>query len=269
MKTLNTLYQQINILSLDVAAGAVVSTLFFAKIFAVSVSLASITALCFTVWIVYTIDHLRDAMSISKVASTDRHRFHQKNFTAVLIILLLIMILDFVVIWFLPRRILILGAMLWFVVLGYLVFQRYLKFLKEFFVASLYTAGILLPSLAMITKDMQPVHYILAGKFFITALMNLLLFSLFDYKEDRSQQQHSFVTWFGPTSTRKGILLLGLLNILSGIGLWSFDPGIAIIFISMNISLLMILFFQRPLHSNNYYRIVGDAVFFIPAFYLL
>jgi len=269
MKTLNAVYHHINILSLDVAAGAVICALFFARIFQVSVSLAALTALCLTVWIVYTIDHLRDATSISKAACTDRHRFHQKYFKAVSITLLVIMVLDFVVIWFLPRRMLMLGLMLWIVVLGYLVLQRYLKFLKEFFVACLYTAGILLPSLALITEDLQTVHYILTGKFFITALMNLLLFSLFDYKEDRNQQQHSFVTWFGPASTRKGILLLGLINILSGIRLWSFDPGVAIIFISMNIMLLMILFFQRPLRSNNYYRKLGDAVFFIPLFYLL
>lgn len=269
MKALNTLYQHINILSLDVAAGAVICALFFARIFQVSVSLAALTALCLTVWVVYTIDHLRDAMSISNVASTDRHRFHQKYFKAVSITLLVIVVLDFVIIWFLPRRMLMLGLMLWIVVLGYLVLQRHLKFLKEFFAACLYTAGILLPSLALITEDLQTVHYILAGKFFMTALMNLLLFSLLDHKEDQNQQQHSFVTWFGLASTRNGILLLGLLNILSGIPLWSFDPGVAIICISMNILLLMILFFQRPLSSNNYYRILGDAVFFIPFFYLL
>jgi len=269
MKVLNNFYQYINILSLDVAAGAIVSSLFFTFIFKVPVSPSALAALALTVWIIYTIDHLRDAKSIAKIASTDRHRFHQKHFKLILIFLSVVMIIDFVIIWFVPGRVLMLGIILWLVVLIYLIFQRYLKFLKEFFVACLYSAGVLLPALAVVPPDLHFVHFILIGKFFITALMNLLLFSLFDFKEDRHHQQHSFVTWFGPASTRRGILFLGLLNIVGGIGLWSFDPGVAAVFISMNVMLLAILFMEKQLTSNNYYRILGDAVFLIPLFYIL
>ncbi|MEX2230947.1 MAG: hypothetical protein WD824_02210 [Cyclobacteriaceae bacterium] len=269
MKVLNNFYQYINILSLDVVAGAVISGLFFARILGVSLSLYTLLALALTVWIIYSLDHLRDARIIPKIASTDRHRFHQKYFRVILIFLFIALIIDFVLIWFVPSSVLRSGLVLWFVVLFYLILQRYLKFLKEFFVACLYTAGVLLPSLAMLAGDLQPVHCLLMGKFFITALMNLLLFSLFDYREDRSQQQHSFVTWFGPASTRYGILFLGLLNILSGLWIWSFNPGVALIFISMNLMLLAILLFQKHLVENNYFRILGDAVFFIPLLYLL
>jgi hypothetical protein len=269
MKALNSFYQYINILSLDVVAGAMISALFFARIFDVSVSLYELLALALTVWIIYTLDHLRDARSIPKIASTDRHRFHQKYFRVILTILLMVLLVDFALIWFVPRSVLMAGLALWLVVLIYLAFQRYLKFLKEFFVACLYTAGVLLPSLAMLTAHLQPLHFLLMGKFFITALMNLLLFSLYDYKEDRNQQQHSFVTWFGPASTRYGILFLGLMNILSGLWIWVFNPGVALIFISMNLMLLAILLFQKHLLENNYFRILGDAVFFIPLLYLL
>lgn len=262
-------YSYINILSLDVAAGAVISALFFGSIFHVTVSLYALSALALTVWVIYTADHLRDAKAIRTIASTDRHRFHQKYFKVISIALVLIMAIDFLLVWFVPREVVIMGSLLWLIVLAYLATQRYLKFLKEFFVALLYTTGVLLPSLAVADVDLQGVHYILIGKFFITALMNLLLFSLYDHKEDRSQQQHSFVTWFGPASTRIGILLLGSINILSGILLWSFDPAVAMIFIAMNLLLLAILFFQKHLSRNNYYRMVGDAVFFIPVLYLL
>ncbi|MDQ2657849.1 MAG: hypothetical protein M3Y60_10545, partial [Bacteroidota bacterium] len=114
-----------------------------------------------------------------------------------------------------------------------------------------------------------PIHYLIVVKFLLTALINLLLFSLFDYEEDRHHQQHSFVTWFGPRSTRYGIILLGLLNIVSGLWLWHYDTGVALVFISMNLLLLAVLLLRRNLHVNNYYRILGDAVFFIPVFYLL
>jgi len=263
------LYQYVNILSVDVAAGALICSLFFARIFQVAVSAYALAALVLTVWVIYTIDHLRDARTIRTVASTDRHRYHQRYFRIILVILLVVIAADFVLIWFMPRRVLVAGLILWGIVLVYLIFQRYLKFLKEFFVALLYTAGVLLPSFATTTSDLHLVHWVLIGKFFITAWMNLLLFSLFDYKEDQDQKQHSFVTWFGTASTRRGVLSLGLLNILLGIVLWTFDPAVALIFISMNLMLLVILFFQKDLVSNNYYRFLGDAVFFIPVMYLV
>lgn len=268
MNVVKAFYQYVSILSLDVAAGAVICALFFAHIFRVSVSPYALAALGLTVWIIYTIDHLRDAKAIRSIASTDRHRFHQQYFATLVVIVAVMMVIDIGLVWFVPERVLFSGLMLWSVVLTYLLLQHYLKFLKEFFVALLYTAGVLLPAMAEITSGLGAVHYILIGKFFITALMNLLLFSLFDYREDTHQQQHSFVTWFGPVSTRLGILFLGLLNILSGVLLWSFDPKIALIFISMNLMLLSILFLRRYLVRKNYYRILGDAVFFIPVVYI-
>lgn len=269
MKFLNNLYQPINILSLDVVAGAVVGALFFGRIFAVDIQLSVLVGLALTVWIIYTLDHLRDAINIPTVASTDRHRFHQNHFRVIGALVIIVAVLNLVVVLSLPVNLLQSGALLGAIVLVYLVFQRYLKFLKEFFVACLYTCGILLPSLMDNHAQVLPVHYLIIGKYFVTAWMNLLLFSLFDYKEDRDHQQHSFVTWFGPRSTRYGIILLGLLNIVSGFWLWSYDAVIAVVFISMNLVLLGVLFFRRMLLSKNYYRIVGDAVFFIPALYLL
>lgn len=262
-------YQYINILSLDVVAGAVIGALFFGNLLKTPVSAYGLIALGLTVWIIYTLDHLRDAMYIPKIASTDRHRFHQKYFRWITVILAVIVLVDFVVVWLVPQRLLLFGLVLWFIVAVYLVLQRYLKFMKEFFVACLYTAGILLPALAAEPPQWLPVHSILVLKYFITAWMNLLLFSLIDHNEDRQHQQHSFVTWFGPASTRYGIMALGLLNIFSGMWLWSFYPRVEMIFITMNVLLLAILFFQNRLVNNNYYRIAGDAVFFIPLVYLL
>lgn len=269
MKLLNKIYQFINILSLDVVAGAVICSDFFASILHTQVGYDTLLTLGLTVWIIYTIDHLRDAMLIPTLASTDRHRFHQRNFKIILAVLILAMVVDFVVIWFVPPKVVEYGFMLWLIVLLYLVFQRYLKFLKEFFVACLYTIGVLLPSISTLQAPLQTVDLILVAKFFITALMNLLLFSLFDQTQDRKQQQHSFVTWFGASSTRVGILFLGSFNILTGVWLWSFDWRVAAIFIAMNAMLLAVLALQKHLVPNNYYRILGDAVFLIPLFYLL
>lgn len=268
MRVLNNICQHINILSLDVVAGALVSSLFFSRIFQVGVSFYALCALAITVWVIYTIDHLRDAKIFPAIASSARHRFHQKHFAVMVAFVVLAVLLDFALIWFLPFKLLVAGTGLWCVVVVYLAFQQHLKFLKEIFVAFLYTIGILLPSLA-IGWDFQMVHLILIGKLYLTALMNLLLFSLFDYVEDRKQKQHSFVTSFGPGSARSGILILGTVNIGSGIALWSFNPVAASIFVAMNFVLLGILLFSGRLRCNNYYRILGDGIFLMPAFYLL
>ena len=269
MSFLNRLYQYISILSLDVVAGSLASALFFGELFGSTISADVLAAMGLTVWIIYTTDHLRDAWSIKKPASTDRHRFHQRHFKLISILLIATVTIDTVIVFFLPPEVLGYGVVLGAVVCLYLVLQRYLRFLKEVFVACLYTAGVILPSLSTAPHVISSIHYVVVAKFAITALMNLLLFSLFDLQVDRSEQQHSFVTWFGARPTRRSIVLLGLVNICSGVWLWHMDAALAGIFISMNLLLLSILVFRNSLIQNNYYRMLGDAAFLIPAVYLL
>lgn len=262
-------YQYVNILSFDVVAGAVIGALFFGRILGVAISWPELAVLALTVWIIYTLDHLRDATFISDVASTDRHRFHQKYFRRIAATLLVAILTDLLLLWFIPFSVLMWGLCLWFFVVLYLVLERYLKFMKEFFVACLYTAGLLLPSLAGEGGEWLVLHSVVAGKYFVTAWMNLLLFSLIEYNEDRRHQQYSFVTWFGPASTHYGILVLALINVSGGVMVWTFDFHLALTFISMNVLLVAILLLQKHLRRHNAYRIAGDAIFFIPLFYLL
>lgn len=176
---------------------------------------------------------------------------------------------DLVIAFFLPAAVIKSGLALGLVVLLYLLFQGYLRFLKEVFVACLYTVGVALPSLAFFQGPLLFEHCLIITKFAITALMNLLLFSLFDLEVDRDQEQHSFVTWFGPVATHYAILFFGVLNIFSGLWLWNFDTRVASIFITMNVLLITVLFLKRQLVPNNYYRMIGDAVFLIPVLYFL
>ncbi|HZI26137.1 MAG TPA: hypothetical protein VFD46_13730, partial [Chryseolinea sp.] len=144
MHALHRFYHYINILSVDIAAGAVVSALFFAKIFDVQIKPYGLIALGLTVWIIYTIDHLRDAKNIKHSASTERHRFHQQYFHALIFCLGLAVLVDAVTIFFIRRQVLEWGLILWVAVVVYLMFQQFLRFLKEFFIATLYTSGVLL-----------------------------------------------------------------------------------------------------------------------------
>ena|SRR5688572_29933788 len=98
-------YQYVNILSLDVAAGAVISALFFAQIFNVQIKPYGLLALGLTVWIIYTADHLRDAKKIKHRASTQRHRFHQQYFCSLTVFVGSAILLDAVTIFFIRRQV--------------------------------------------------------------------------------------------------------------------------------------------------------------------
>ena len=89
MKLLFQFYKALNLLSLDVAVGAMISALFFARILTVSIFPADIVCLGLTVWMIYTVDHLFDARRIKGTASTERHRFHQDHFGVLLPLLAL------------------------------------------------------------------------------------------------------------------------------------------------------------------------------------
>jgi 4-hydroxybenzoate polyprenyltransferase len=270
MRFLTSAYHYINILSLDVAAGAVVSSLFFSEILGVAISSYTLAVLAITVWIIYTVDHLRDAMIIAKPASTPRHSFHQKNFRILIICVFTLLFIDAVIIYFfVPWRVIIYGSCLGVLVLFYLVFQRKFKFLKEFLVACLYTSGVVLPSFSLIGWDLTPLTFILTAQFCVTALINLLLFSLIDFEQDRQHAQNSFVTRFGRQRTRSAIWVLGTISICTSVFVSTVDSRSAIILILMNVVLLVILIFEKRFNANNYYRIIGDAIFFIPMLYLL
>lgn len=269
MNHFTKIYHYINILSLDVVAGSVICSLFFARIFEVTVPKYTLCALAITVWIIYTVDHLKDALIIPQSASSDRHRFHQEKFGIILPIVLLACLVDVKMIWHLKFSVLLYGFVLGIWVAMYLLWQGYLKFLKEIFVASLYTLGIVLPSLAIHPLVLNPLHYILIVQFCMTAFINLLLFSLFDYKTDSLHQQHSFVTWFGYSSARQCILLLGMLNMVGGFWMLFYNTKLNLIILLMNMILLTILVFKNELKFHNYYRMIGDAIFFIPSLYFL
>jgi hypothetical protein len=140
-------YRLLNILSIDVALGAVCSGIFFAHILQADITPYSLASLGFSVWIIYTADHLLDAKKISTSATTNRHRFHQQHFQLLLILVIVAACMNAVLLFFIRRPALITGIVLVVLVILYLLIQHSLKFLKEIFVAIVYTAGVLLPAM--------------------------------------------------------------------------------------------------------------------------
>ena len=264
-------YRLLNVLSVDVVAGALICALFFARIFDVSLSVYELVALGLTVWIIYTTDHLRDARRIHQKASTARHRFHQQYFGGLMTILGPIVILDAVSIFFIPTRVLYWGMILTVGVLVYLLMHRYLRLFKETVIAIMYTAGILLPSLSVTHSALHAAHYILILQFAILALTNLLMFSWFDRALDEQDRQPSFATIVGDHAARRSIWSLLVLELLLALlQQWLGDLSVASLFLGIMGFLLLIIFvFRHAFSENDAHRFLGDAIFIIPLLYLL
>jgi len=261
----------INLLSLDIAIGAVGGACYFARILEVKVTPYALASLGLTVWIIYTADHLLDARKIQGPASTNRHRFHQQHFRALAVAVIVAAVVDFVMILFIKRAVLYGGFMMFTVVLLYLALHRKLAWLKEVVVAVLYGAGVLLPSLLVTPILLQIPDYALFVVFFITALINLLLFSWFDREYDLADRHQSFVTLMGVRRTLMLLLVLFVLNV--GICVYGlFIPGYQgafLIPLLMNAVLGLILAFRGWFAYNDRFRLLGDAVFLLPFLYLL
>ena len=269
MKKLGKLYQFVNVLSLDVVAGAIVSALFFARIFAVQILSWGVGALGLTVWIIYTTDHLVDARSVQTPASSKRHRFHQNHFALLASVLLLAMVIDGIMISFIRKPVLYSGLALAGAVIVYLLFQRNLKYVKEFCGALLYSVGVLLPAWSLSPTAINLSQGLFIAEFCITVLCNLLLFSLFDHHHDLRDHHHSFVTVMGNRRTR---FLLSILFMLNGVLMllqlfWLTNTqGILLVILFMNLMLLIIFIFHERFEADDRYRLVGDAVFLVPLF---
>jgi hypothetical protein len=264
-------WKLINILSLDVAAGAAVSSIFFARIFSVMLPPYLALSLGLTVWMIYTSDHLLDARSIRVPASTERHRFHQQHFNGLLIMMLVAVGVLFVQSFFIIRPLLINVILVVSLVLAYLLIQRRLTYAKEFVGACFYTAGILVAPWSLLPRAMTVSEIVLVSVFALTAFADLLLFSWFTLESDASDHLISFTTILGKSITGKAILGACVTAILlAAVAIQhSHSAGPAFVLILMNGMLMIILQFHKYFAINDRYRRAGDAVFFLPLIYLV
>jgi hypothetical protein len=260
-------YRWLNILSVDVALGAVCCALFFAKMLHVTLLSYGMIALGLTVWIIYTADHLLDTRKLNTTASTTRHKFHQLHFKSIVTALIVAGAIDCLVIFFIRRPVLINGLFLGLGVALYLLLHRYVKIVKEFSIALLYTSGVLLPSISVASFTIDTFPTVIVLQFFITALINLLLFSLYDFDNDIHDGHPSFATITGQRVVRVALAIL-----FTGVfmlSLLSFQPKASLVIIGMNAFMLPLFVLPNIFKARDSYRLIGDAVFFIPILYLL
>ncbi len=263
-------YRFINILSIDVAGGAVIGALFFAKIFDVIILPSGMIALGLTVWIIYTADHLIDAREIKQVAATERHRFHQSHFRILFVLLMIASVIDVAQLFFIRKSVIFEGLWLALLVVFYFILQSYLKFLKELIGAVLYTGGVLLIPYSVKSTVINAPQAMLMGQFVITALINLLLFSWFDKSCDEQDRHSSFATTMGWNVTKSFLMALFFIQAILSFGQFTSSYAKPTAVIALMNALFLLIFFNRKYFGiNDRYRLLGDAVFFVPLIYVL
>lgn len=270
MNKLLRFYRLLNILSIDVALGAVCCAAWFAQVFEVQLRPYALIALGLTVWIIYTADHLLDAIKIKQEASTKRHRFHQRNFRLLLIFLLITGIIDLALLFFIRAKIVQAGFILATIVLLYLVINRWLGFVKEFVIAIVYCGGVLLPSLSIKTISLNVPEVLLIFSFLLTALINLITFSRYDVQPDTLDGYNSFARRFGFTVTQYTLVILFFMQGITIVLLFmahTWNYGLLVLV--MNTVLFLIFFLPSYFHRSDAYRLLGDAVFLFPVVFLV
>ncbi len=269
MKKLFNAYRFLNILSIDVAGGAVICALFFAKIFSVFILPYGLISLGLTVWVIYTADHLVDARRAQQPAATERHRFHQQHFKLLIVLLVVVVIVDCTQLFFIRKIVFIQGLGLATAIVIYFLLQRYLKFLKEVIGSLLYCCGVLLIPLSLKNESLNYGQLVLIVQFAITALINLLLFSWFDKSQDEQDRHSSFATTLGVGTTKIFLtILFSVQTILTFVQFVDGELRPVLVLVLMNTLLLLIFIKREYFEADDRYRLLGDAVFFVPMIYV-
>ena len=274
------LFKYIQFLSLDVVAGALLSSAFVAKIFELDLSTPVLIGLGIAIWLIYTADHLMDAYRIKGRATNPRHAFHQRYFKAMIIISLVVFGLGICNIFYLPWNTVKIGSgLILFVGLYFLTTQLTKSksvIHKEVSAALIYSFGIFAGPISLMNTFDQSFIF-LFGQFFLIALLNLLIFPLYEIESDREDQMKSLVLKLGGERMKRIIhWAFGISLIMLLIGFFYINPVANQMWLSgqwILFFMLLVLYglFMKPdtFRPYNLYRVFGDGIFFLPGLILL
>lgn len=255
--------QLINKLHLDVAGGAVIVSLWLAKLFDVAVQPPAVFILGMTVWCIYTLDHLLDARKYASNPSLSPNRYtfyhtYQKPLKIALTLGLAS------IVFFLPtlsHDLLISGAILGSICGLYLLLSNFgsekNQHLKSIPVAIIYTMGVSLFILPKAWGDSIPV--VLAWLLML-ALSSLAMYAYLEWEEDQaigmiSEQimERQVVGFAAGFCIMMSYFLLAIIAVLQDLPLQFYIP--ALLMVTLTACLPLIKGRHRP---------IGEAVFWIP-----
>ncbi len=273
---MKNLYAYLQALSLDVVAGSLLNTLLIGRYLGVEIPLSVLFALASATWLTYTIDHLADAHKLKEKASSFRHLFHFKNKKILSILAIILLISNSINLFYLPFIVLKTGIYLCGGVGIYFFFLRLAggqpSLFKELTIALIYAMGIFLAPLSLSTTIWQTDIYILFAQYFLLALINLLIFSLFDRGLDEKEQHASLIRKLGEKRSKTVIKILIACLFIVQLSYFVFEfqtfALLSLFTFLMNLTFATILLFPSYFMQEERYRILGDMVFLFPVFLL-
>lgn len=271
MNLLKTIWRYLNLLSLDVVVGAMAGMLFFSDVLGVSLPLGLYGLLGMAVWAVYTADHLMDARRVKNTAVSERHRYHQKKFNLLSIVLVIVSISGFLFVVMIDnfRFILIPGIALAVCMLLWMgsihILGRKIAWLKEFSTALFYVLGISLAPFFSIYQAGVPIYfYLFLSGYFLVALLNLFILSFIDEEVDKLDGFGSALSILNKSDLERLIL------VLASIGGFIFFIALFLLpsFFKIHTLILLVLisfhikeFYQRDIPQT---RKKLEAIFLLP-----
>lgn len=262
----------INMLSIDIALGAMGGCLLFAGLFDVSLRPPAYLGLGLIVWIIYTVDHLLDASRPNTRLSTARHRFHHVHRNALTRAVILASLVVLAQSLFVRTPVLISGFLMGAWVIVYLAIQSRLRFMKELAAAVSYSAGVVIAPVSLLDRPVSAPEWVTVVAFFLTTWINLLICSLYDHAADLKDHQPSFATTFGASVTRQTtFVLLVMVFVLLAYLFWS--PGsnrlVAGLLALMNLTLAVVVSSRSYFAQADRHRLFADLAFLFPLLYLI
>ena len=263
------LYKYFRWLSLDIVLGAIFFLLYLERYYALEFSVHVYLALGSAIWLIYTTDHLIDAWKVTAPTS-DRHRFHKKHFSSLVLAAGSILSLSLGNIYFLEVEIIRNGALLSAACILYLMLVYFFKALwvKEILVALAYAGGIFLAPLSI--TGMEFLDFILWLQLAGIAFLNLLVFSSYDQASDRQDGFNSLVIRLGNGKAQHVVWITAVSLLISG-GWIYFQRGEAIqlLFVMMTALLIWVHVSPGYFSRSERFRVVGDGVFYLSGLFLL
>jgi hypothetical protein len=275
------IYRHFHFLSLDIVLGALASSCFAARLFGMDPGWVWWITLTLTVWLLYTGDHMLDALKHRKKIERELHFYmlkHRKTLVwsmglvTVINALLIFNLLDHAL---MKYALMLSGLVLLFYAMRH-VFRknRVLKVPGEFFVLLIYMAGTWLGPAVVYEGNFEVGHGMVALLFAGVLLMNLGVISLYDIKLDTRLGLSSLAKELGVKRSRNLILGTGIaIFLISLLQFLVFDVDrysqYVLVLAGMATILLLVLYYPSRFRKNDYYRLAADAVLYMAFLSLL
>lgn len=225
--------------------------------------------LVISVWILYTADHLWDALRIQHRAHTFRHRVHQRFFKRFVLAVDILLLIDLGLLWqWAPLPVVYGGLYLGFFSAIHFALEllpyHWVDISKELRVALIYVAGASLWHWAPLAPSgFTSGFWVLGISFLLLAWCNLLIIAAYERHSDQQDGQRSLAQRLPEASLRRLIYaLLGLATVISA-ALWQ-SLLLMLVLWCMSLTLLAVLLFPSFFAKKERYRIVSDSAFLYP-----